>query len=139
MRPGGLGNPGPGFPGVRSTPGYQPTPNSEPVGYQTGAPPRTRMFSLSLPAGTTPIQIIQGTPENRIVILTAPNVAFTIFIGNEGVDTRTGFALPAGLAQEIPIVGLQDIYAVTDAPVPLRLQVIVSSILLAERQRQVGF
>lgn len=141
----GMGNPGPLIPGARSTPGYQPTPNSEPTGYLTGAPVRTILRSYQIiPASAVGVNnneavlIVPATPSNRVISLLAPLVNFRIYIGDSGVTPQTGFALPPGQPYETVIPGLQDIYAVTDAPVYLRLQVQIAMILFAEQQRKVG-
>lgn len=141
----GLGDPGPLIGGSRHTPGYQPTPNSEPQGALTGAPVRTIFRSYQIiPAsavgatGNEATLIVPGTAGNRVISLLAPNVNFRIFIGDSGVTPLTGFALPPGQPYETVIPGLQDIFAVTDAPVYMRLQVQIASILFAEQQRKVG-
>jgi len=140
----GIGDPGP-IGGSRHTPGYQPTPNSEPQGALTGAPVRTILRSYQIiPASAVGVNdneavlIVPGTAGNRVVSLLAPAVNFRIYIGDSGVTPLTGFALPPGQPYETVIPGLQDIYAVTDAPVYLRLQVQIASILYAEQQRKVG-
>ena len=102
MAGGGFGNPG-GIVGVRATPNQMPAPNSEPLGAKTGAPPRVRFYStLVIPfsaigvRGAEPTQIIPPTPPNRVCILTAPLVSFTIYIGESGVSPATGLALTPG-------------------------------------------
>lgn len=138
---GGFGNgPGVGAPfaaGARANPGWQPTPNSEPQGSLTGAPPRTVLRSIPLVAGQATV-LAAGTRENRILFVTPPSVGFTVFIGEAGVSTLNGVALPAGRTSEIPLVGLQDVYAVTNAPagVILRVQLMISMILAAETERR---
>lgn len=122
--------------GVRATPGLMPTPNSEPTGYLTGAPVRTRFFSANVVTASG--QIVEGAAQNRVVILLAPIIGFTIFIGAAGVTPGTGLALPPGQPYEALLPGLQELYACTDAPVSLRVQVQVASVLFAERQRRVG-
>jgi len=141
---GAFGNPG-GIVGVRATPSQVPAPNSEPLGAKTGAPPRVRFYStLVIPfvgigtRGDEPTQIVPPTPPNRIVILTAPVVAFTIYIGDSGVSPATGLALVPGNPYEALLVGLQELYAVTDAPVYLPLQIQISPVLFAERERKTG-
>ncbi len=133
------------LPGVRMTPAYRPTPNSEPTGYITGAPVRTIFRSYQIiPAsavanvkGAEATLIVPGTASNRLVVMRAPLVNFRIYIGDSGVTPKTGFALPPGLPHDAVIPGLQDIYAVTDAPVYLSLQVQISMVLAAEQQRKV--
>lgn len=132
----GLSNPGPGMVGVRAQPSVTPVPNSTPVGAQTGAPPRTQFRTVSIPG--TAVQIVAPTPENRVAVLTAPNVGFSIYIGGAGVTPATGLALPPGLSYELPLPGLQEVYAVTDAPVWMKLRVAVSVVLMAEQARPVG-
>lgn len=134
----GLGNPNPILPGVRATPGYEPAPNSEPLGANTGAPPRTLLYSRPVApaaAGAPPTLIVSATPENRVAIITAPDVGFNVFIGNSGVTPATGLALTPGLNYEVVLPGLQELFAVTDSPTFLRVQIQVAAILLAERQR----
>jgi len=133
------------IPGVRMTPAFRPTPNSEPLGALTGAPVRTIFRSYQvIPAsavgvgGNEATQIVPPTAANRLVVLLAPAVNFRIYIGDSGVTPLTGFALPVGQPYDAVIPGLQDIYAVTDAPVFLRLQVQIAPILYAEQQRKVG-
>jgi len=132
--PGGMGGIGPS--GVRHTPGYQPTPNSEPMGSITGTPVRTRLYSFPLLPGPTAVQIISETRENKIALVTPPNVGFTVYIGDAGVTPQTGFALQPGVEKEIILAGFQQVFAVSDAPVMLRLQIEVAPILLAERERR---
>ena len=127
------------------TPAYRPTPNNEPLGALTGAPVRTIFRSYQIiPAsavgvdGNEATQIVPPTAPNRLVILLAPAVNFRIYIGDSSVTPKTGFALPLGQPYDAVIPGLQEIYAVTDAPVYLQLQVQIGPILAAEQQRPVG-
>ena len=71
-----------------------------------------------------------------MVTLTAPHVGFAIYIGDSGVSPANGLALPPGRDYVVQLVGLQELYAVTDAPVYLPLQIQVSPILFAERERK---
>ncbi len=127
---------GPLIAGVRATPGLIPTPNSEPTGYLTGAPVLTRFFGATVMTASQ--QIVEGAANNRVVILLAPIIGFTVFIGAAGVTPGTGLALPPGQPYEALLPGLQELHACTDAPTPLRVQVQVASVLFAERQRRVG-
>jgi hypothetical protein len=120
--------------GVRASPNFQPTPNSVPQGAMTGAPIRTQLFSR--PINAQPTQIVIGTKENRVAILLAPVVGFTIFIGDSSVNERGGFALPPGQTYEVILPGLQELYAITNAPVTLQLQIQVAPVLMAERERR---
>lgn len=131
---GGLG--GPAIPGVRATPAFSPAPNSEPTGALAGVPPRTQHYRRDITEDSQ--QIVLGTSENRVVFLTAPLVGFTVWIGDSSVTPQTGVALTPGLTYDTPLVGLQDLYAVTDSPVPIPLSISISIVLMAERQRIVG-
>ncbi len=126
----------PFVPGVRSTPGYQPTPNSEPMGSITGVPVRTRLYSVPLLPGSS-VQIVPPTRENRVALITTPAVGFTVYVASDGgASADTGMALPAGQTTEVIIPGFQEIYAITDAPVTLRISIQIAPILLAERERR---
>jgi hypothetical protein len=133
----------PAIVGVRATPGFVPAPNSKPLGSKTGAPPRTQFYSRPvIPAtmlgqgGGSPTQIVAGTAENRVAILTAPLIGFTVYIGGSGVTPQNGLALTPGLNYEAILPGLQELFAVTDAPVFVPLQVQVAPVLMAERERE---
>lgn len=128
---------GPGFPGVRVTPnqGYTPTPNSEPMGAETGTPVRTRWYSRPVAVGASQI-IVSGTRENKVALLTPPLVGFTFYVGEAGVTPDTGMALIPGQVTEFPMPGFQELWVVHDCPVSLRLQVQITPILAAERERR---
>ena len=126
------------FQSARATPSFSPAPNSEPTGALSGVPPRT--LHMRRDVTNKAMQIVLGTPENRVVVLTAPFVGYTILIGDSSVLPQNGLALTPGLAYTTGLMGLQDLYAVTDAPDPVKisLQIQVSIVLMAERQRIVG-
>ena len=134
--PGDMGGAPGGITGTRSTQGYQPTPNSEPMGSITGVPVRTRAYALPLVAGSNPIVIAPGTRENKVVLITPPDVGFMVFVGDSGVTPLNGFALIPGTQNEFPLPGFQELYAVTNAPVTLIVQITITPILLAERERR---
>jgi len=115
-----------------------PAPNSEPTGALNGVPPRTQLYRRGITQTAT--QIVLGTPENRVVFLTAPVLAYTVWIGDSSVTPQLGIALTPGLTYDIPLIGLQELYAVSDAPMSrgIPLQIMVSIVLMAERQRIVG-
>lgn len=123
---------------VDGPPPYHPEPNSAPLGALTGAPPRTVVKSIMVLPGTEPTLIAEETRNSRIVQLTAPLVGFTIFVGDAGVNTMNGLSLPLGLAYDIPLPGFQPLYAVTDSPVLLRMNVVISSILVGDIERAYG-
>ncbi|HEV3059577.1 MAG TPA: hypothetical protein VGY48_15110 [Vicinamibacterales bacterium] len=134
--PFGFGSlPVPGVGPARSTPAWQPTPNNAPEGSLTGAPVRTILKSVPLVVGALTV-IAPGTRENRVLFITPPDVGFTVYVGDANVSPLTGCALPGGVTSEIPLVGFQEVYAVTDAPVLMRVQVMITSILAAETERR---
>lgn len=114
----------------------EPAPNSEPIGALAGVPPRTKFYQRGITAQAQ--QIVEGTAENRIVTLVAPLVGWGIWIGDASVSPMTGFQLPGGQPYPFQIVWLQDVYAVTNAPITIPLPIQVAMILFAERQRIVG-
>jgi hypothetical protein len=119
----------------RSNPTWRPTPNSEPEGSMTGAPVRTVLRSVPLLPNVATV-VAPGTRENRVLLITAPDISFTVYVGDSSVSALTGYAVPPGQQVEIPLVGLQEVYAVTDAPVTVRVQIQISMILAAETERR---
>ncbi len=129
-----IGGPG-GANSARHTPGVRTVPNSLPAGSKTGSPPRTRFYSRPIAAGDRPTQIVDGSPPNRTVTLISPIVGFSVFVGDSGVGEGNGVKLTPGIPCYVSLVGLQDLYAVTDSPVAIPLQVQVSIVLMAEQER----
>jgi len=118
--------------------GAQPAPNSEPLGARTGAPVRTALKVVQVapsgsPGGTT--LVVEPTRESRVLTFVAPNVDFSIFIGDAGVQP-SGLGLPPGLPYDMVVPGLQPVYATTDAPVFLALRVQIAPILMGDTQRK---
>lgn len=120
---------------ARHTPGVRAVPNSLPAGSKTGAPPRTRFYSRPIVNGEAPTVIADGSPTNRTVTLISPLVGFNVFVGDSGVSAGNGVKLTPGIPCYVSLVGLQELYAVTDAPVPLPLQIQVAIVLMAEQER----
>ncbi len=114
----------------------EPAPNSEPIGALAGVPPRTKFYQRGITSARQ--QIVEGTAENRIVTVIAPLTGWGIWIGDQSVSPKSGFLLPAGQPFPFPLTGLQDAWAVTDAPITIPLPIMVAMILFAERQRIVG-
>jgi hypothetical protein len=114
-------------------------PFSKPLGSYTGVPPRT-IFKNEQVAPFTVGQsscIVAATRENRFVTLTAPFAGFVIYVqGSEGVSPSNGIALPPGLPYEISLPGNQALYAVTDAPVYLRVKVQIAAALAGDLERR---
>ena len=138
-----VGNPGgaeAAFTAVAPGPGLSQV-GAEVLGSMTGAPPRTQAFSVQVPPdiqGQQPVRIVAQDRASRVVTLTAPAVGFTVFVGGPGVIAggSTGVALTPAIPYDFILPGLQDLYAVTDAPVFLRLQVQVAPLLIGDRERR---
>lgn len=88
--------------------------------------------------GPTTVQIVPADPASRVIVLTAPLVGFTIFVGDAGVQTNGGLALPRGLPYEFVLPGMQELFAITDAPVFLPVVIQAAAILVGDRQRRYG-
>lgn len=118
--------------------------NSDPLGALTGAPPWARLNQVSVipfvavgTQGQVPTLIAARERQNRVIVVTAPLVGFSVFIGDSGVRPGYNFALPAGLPYDIIIPGGQELYAVTDAPTFLTVQVQDAPLLLGGTERRV--
>lgn len=118
--------------------------NSEPLGARTGAPPRTRLFTVQVipfsavggPTRAESTMITGPEPPNRVVVLTAPAIGFLIYVGDAGVSPNGGLALPPGQQYEFVLPGGQPLYAVSNAPVYVPLAVQIAAILAGDRERQ---
>jgi hypothetical protein len=136
-----LGNPG-GI--LAAVGGAQPPAKSFgqiggiPLGARTGAPPWARFKSILIaPTGANggPTIVAEADVQSRIITITAPLVGFTIYIGADNVKVGD-FALPRGLPYDCPVPGGQFVYAVTDAPVYLPLQVQIGALLIGDSERR---
>ena len=128
------------FSGARATPNFEPAPNSLPAGALSGVPAATRLYQRSIVA-SEPTQIVMPTPENRLVTLTAPVLGWSVFVGTDSsvmTNGNSGTQLPKGQPFNITLTGTMELWALTDAPIRVPLQIMVSIILMAERQRKVG-
>lgn len=141
-----LGDPGPGLisTGLAAVSGA-PTafsPGARPLGWLTGAPPRSLFRSFPvIPFSAVgpfrePTLVVEGFRTSRVAVFTAPVIGFRIFIGESGVRPGLGLVLPPGQPYEVIIPGNQQIYAVTDAPTYVPLQIQVSAILMGDRERR---
>jgi len=116
-------------------PGVQP--NTRPLGFYTGAPPPTQLRRIQIAPSTLPaVCITPITRENRFVTLTAPLVAFTIYIGGADVSAAGGTPLPPGIPYEVSLPGNQALYAISDAPIYLRLSVQIAAALSGDLERR---
>ncbi len=130
----GAGAQQPPGPGMNNN--AQPQVGTRPLGWRTGAPPRTVLTSIPIiPAGFgAATQIVLATAESRLVTLTAPLVGFSIYVGDSGVKI-TDMALTPGIPYAIPIVGNQELWAITDAPVYIPLRIQIAPLLNGDRER----
>jgi hypothetical protein len=118
--------------------------NSVPLGSATGAPPWARSQQIAVLPFTAINNRQQATlvaeraRQNRVITFIAPAVAFNIFIGDSGVKPGVGLALPPGSAFDIIIPGGQEVYAVTDAPVYLPVQIFAAPLLTGDKERKMG-
>lgn len=147
---GGFGDPGiPAGQPLGAQPGGGGQIGSRPLGYRTGAPPRTRLRSVQIIPYTAVGRVIQGHAQeatqivdpdtaSRVAILTAPFVGFSVYVGDQTGVRPTDMALPPGLPYEVVLIGGQALYAVTDAPVYLNLRVQIACILIGDRERISG-
>ncbi len=121
-----------------SVPGGQV--NSVPLGSQTGAPPNTQLKGYqvvpygAVGRGQSPTLIVEADRANRVAIITAPFVGFSVYVGTAGVKPGD-LSIPPGLPYEVILPGGQELYAVTDAPVYLPLRVQIAAVLVGERER----
>ena len=117
--------------------------NSVPLGSITGAPPWAKLQMLQVipfvavgVTGQTPTLVASRERQNRVIIVTAPLVGFSVYIGDSGVRPGYAFVLPGGLPYDIIIPGGQELYAVTDAPTFLALQVQSAPLLTGDKERR---
>jgi hypothetical protein len=121
-------------------------PNSRPLGYDTGAPPRTQFLQVNVTPRVNalgvlqaPTLIVPATPENRFVTITAPAIAFAVLLNPSAIFTPAGsFMLPPGLPYETSLPGLEELYAVTTSPVFVALQIQLAPAIAADTQRRLG-
>jgi hypothetical protein len=134
-------------PGVVATSPSGGQIGSRPLGFRTGAPPRTSLRAIQVIPFVAVGKVIQGQAQqptrlvendaaSRSVVLTAPFVGFSIYVsGDSDVQPGNALRLPPGLPYEIPLVGHQGLYAVTDSPVYLTVNVQVAAYLVGDRER----
>lgn len=126
----------PSIPRQTSRDGGMRPPNSQPAGALTGVPTRTQFFNLQITPGLATV-IVPQTRENRFIILLAPFFAFSIFVGESaGVSDLNGLALPPGIPYEVTLPGNQPLYAVTNAPVRLKLRVQIAPAITGDLERR---
>lgn len=118
----------------RAVPRAQPF--SVPLGAYTGAPPPTQLTNNIVSPGAISTCIVPATRENRFVTLIAPLVAFTIYVGGNGVSLSQGVALTPGLPYEISLPGQQAIYAVSNCPISLKLQIQIAAAIAGDLERR---
>ena len=110
-------------------------PNSRSAGAYTGAPTQTQFLAAPITPGAASL-IVPQTRENRFIIITAPFVGFSIFVGGSGVSILNGLRLPAMLPYEITLPGNQALYAVSNAPVRLQLSLQIAPAITGDIERR---
>lgn len=121
---------GPGNKPVSSMP-----PGSELLGEETGAPPHTVFRGIQIAPGRNPTRIAEPARPNRVVIIIAPLIGFRFYVGTVGVKVGD-LEITPGIPYDCVLPGLQELYAVTNAPVPLSLSVQIAPILIGDRERR---
>jgi hypothetical protein len=119
-------------------------PGGQPLGRDTGAPSRTLLTQVrvtpmvnALGVAQQPTPIVLGTRENRFITLLAPFVNFRVYIAmSANVTPLSSLALPAGIPYEISLAGGQELYAATDAPVFLSVQIQVAPAIASDTERR---
>jgi hypothetical protein len=121
---------GPGGKPVSSLP-----PGAELLGEETGAPPHTVFRGIQIAPGRVATRIAEPSRPNRVVIITTPLIGFRFYIGPAGVKVGD-LEITPGIPYDCVLPGLQELYAVTNAPVPLSLSVQIAPILIGDRERR---
>jgi len=139
-----------GDPSLPATTAADPTlgrqPGGRPLGYYTGAPPRTQLFQINvtpqvngLGVVQAPTPIVPATTQNRFVTLTAPLIAFAILVSPEAsFNALSSYVLPPGLPYEISLPGNEALYAVTTSPVFVALQIQIAPAIASDTERRLG-
>jgi hypothetical protein len=139
-----------GDPSLPATTAADPTlgrqPGGRPLGFYTGAPPRTQLTQVNVTPNVNALGVVQqptlivpGTTQNRFVTLTAPVLAFTILVSSEAsFNPFSSHVLPPGLPYEISLPGNEQLYAVTTAPVFVALQIQIAPAIASDTERRLG-
>lgn len=112
----------------------RPPPNSQPLGENTGAPPRTKLYQVQVPPGG--VQLVGKDKFSRDIMVTAPAVGFGVFVGPAGRPNPLGFPLTPGVPYEIIVPGFQELWASTNSPVLIPVLVQVAPLLTGDRERR---
>ena len=142
------GIPGLGDPSVPSQTAADPRlgrqPFSQPLGQLTGAPPRTQLTQIRVTpivnAGgivQVPTLIVPDTRENRFITLLAPFINFSVYVSAQAnFNVLSALALPVGQPYEVALPGFQKLYAVTDSPVFVALQIQIAPAIASDTERR---
>jgi hypothetical protein len=136
-----LGNPGPAG-GVEVA--VAPGPGlgqvgADVLGSLTGAPPYTRTTKVMVApfnGNREAARIVAAHRQSRVVTMSAPAVGFGIFVGGSDVEPGVSVQLPPIIPYDFILPGYQELYAVTDAPVFLPLQLQIAPLLIGDRERR---
>ena len=121
-------------------------PGGRPLGYATGAPPRTQLFQVNVTPQVNALGVAQQatlivpeTRENRFVTLIAPTIAFAILISvGTSFNALSSFTLPPLIPYEVSLAGNQAIYAMTTSPVFVAIQVQIAPAIASDTERRLG-
>lgn len=121
-------------------------PGGRPLGFYTGAPPRTQLFQVNITPQVNGLGVPQPatlvvpeTRENRFVTVTAPSIAFAVLVCPSATfNPLSSFVLPPGVAYEISLPGLEALYAVTTSPVFVPIQIQIAPAIAADTERRLG-
>ena len=122
---------------ARTPPMYGRPPNSQPLGTNTGAPPRTRIFQVQVTPGG--VRLVGPDKQNRQVVVTPPFNAFGVVLSFTGRPDINGFPIPPALPYEMIIPGFQEVWAATTAPVLIPVLVQVGPLLVGDLERRWGW
>ena len=117
------------------TPGLgRPQANSQSLGANTGAPPRTKIYQVQVTAAG--IRLVGPDKASRQVTITVPVTGFGVFLGFSGRPNVRGFPIPPAFPYEITIPGFEEVWAATNAPVFIPVLVQVGPLLGGDRERR---
>jgi len=139
-----------GDPSLPATTAADPTlgrqPGGRPLGFYTGAPPRTQLTQVNVTPNVNALGVVQQptlivppTTQNRFVTLTAPLLAFAILVSSEAsFNPFSSYTLPPGLPYEISLPGNEQLFAVTTSPVFVPLQIQIAPAIASDTERRLG-
>lgn len=121
-------------------------PGGRPLGFYTGAPPRTQLTQVNVTPNVNALGVVQqptlivpATTQNRFVTLSAPLLAFAILVSPEAsFNAFSSHTLLPGVPYEISLPGNEQLFAVTTAPVFVPLQIQIAPAIASDTERRLG-